>query len=309
MVALNYYSSGCSLRLLRSTADLDLSLGSVENCVKNVSKALSSLSSEYISHSWETSSVVATKQGFLQYGGFPGCIGAIDGTKIKIRAPSVDEDAYVGRHPGHFINCQAICDSRLKFVEATVRWPGSVNDATIYDHCAFREEFELFLASKPGDYQGWLIGDSGYSQREGMMIPFLEPDCNMKVRYKKSRCVIERAFGTLKSRFRCLCKESGGALMFEPDVAYAVIVSCMVLHIYCIERNFPMEISDHVKESMARESSESNSHSPPTTTASLSEKMLSSRGIIARNNLCASHFSSQKKVNDLYNNCYLYYIQ
>ena len=299
MVALSFYSSGNSLRSLRSTADLKLSLGSVENCVKNVSVALSSLASEYITNSWETSSIVATKQGFLDYGGFPGCLGAIDGTKIKIRAPSVDEDAYVGRHPGHYINCQAICDHRLKFLEASVRWPASVHDSTIWEHCSFREELGLFLASKPSDYQGWLIGDSGYAQREEMMIPYLEPDSTAKVKYngrhKKSRCVIERAFGALKSRFRCLCKESGGALMFAPDMACAIIVSCMVLHNYCIERNFPMTTSEHVKKSIELENIANVSIRPPPT-ISQSDKTLSIRGILARNKLMVTHFSCKKRV-------------
>ena len=73
----------------------------------------------------------SVKQGVAEYGNFPACLGAIDETKIRIKAPPVDESAYVGRHSGHFINCQVVCDPSLKFIDAVVRWPGNVNDSTI----------------------------------------------------------------------------------------------------------------------------------------------------------------------------------
>ena len=77
------------------------------------------------------SDICSVKQGFTEYGNFQACFGAIDETKIRIKAAPVDESAYVGRHPGHFINCQVVCDPNLKFLDAVVRWPGSVNDSTI----------------------------------------------------------------------------------------------------------------------------------------------------------------------------------
>ena len=82
-----------------------------------------------ISYRWDLGAVAAIKSGFWDNGGFPGCLGAIDCTKVKIRKPSMDEDPYVSRHPGHYINCQAICDHRLKFMDVVAQWPGSVNNS------------------------------------------------------------------------------------------------------------------------------------------------------------------------------------
>ena len=42
LVPLRYYATGNSINSLKDTAGLDLSHGSVENCIKSVSKALSS---------------------------------------------------------------------------------------------------------------------------------------------------------------------------------------------------------------------------------------------------------------------------
>ena len=131
---------------------------------------MSSFSADFIKFQWTANQTSLTKQGFLEYGDFPGVLGAIDGTKIKIKAPSVDEDAYVGRHPGHFLNCQVICDPNLKFVDAVAKWPGSVHDSTMWEHCGFKMQLDKFLQSMPGSYKAWLIGDSGYATENGMNV-------------------------------------------------------------------------------------------------------------------------------------------
>ena len=124
-----------------------------------------------------------------------------------------------------------------------VKWPGSVNDAVIWDNCGFNEKLQTFFDRQSKEYQGWLLGDSRYAQRPNMIVPYLEPDTSGQESYnrshKMSRCLIEGSFGCLKSRFRCLCKNTSGAIMFEPEVACSIIISCMILHNNCMDRNFP----------------------------------------------------------------------
>ena len=296
LVALRYFSTGNSLRSLQRTADLNLSHGAVENCIKNVSIALSSLSKSDVCYSWDALSTSIIKQGFAEYGMFPGVLGAIDGTKIKIKSPPIDEDSYVGRHPGHYINCQVICDSKLKFLDAVARWPGSVNDSVIWDNCAFNKKLDSFLKSMPTQYKGWLIGDSGYSQREEMMIPFLE--CTNSAEevfnkcHKRSRSVVERAIGVLKSRFRCLCKQSGGAIRFDETTACLIFISCVVLHNYCIDRNFPSPIAPDVQQRLDEERYWQEKTANTRVTQSESQRI--ARGFEARHALVEEHFKNLK---------------
>lgn len=49
-------------------------------------------------------------QGFYRNGGFPHVIGAIDGTHVRIIAPTDDEPSFVNRKGYHSINVQAVCD-------------------------------------------------------------------------------------------------------------------------------------------------------------------------------------------------------
>jgi len=54
--------------------------------------------------------------------------------------------------------------------------------------------------------------------------------------HAKSRNIIERSFGVLKSRFRCLDK-SGGTLLYTPEKACKIFVAAAVLHNFCINHS------------------------------------------------------------------------
>ena len=94
--------------------------------------------------------------------------------------------------------------------------------------------------------------DAGYSLRENVMIPFENPvkpdEVAFNRAHKKSRCTIERGVGILKSRFRCLCKQSGGAIAFDVHRTCRIIASCIVLHNYCRDRNIAIEIDEDIEK-------------------------------------------------------------
>lgn len=48
------------------------------------------------------------KTSFEDDGGFPGVIGLIDGTHIRIRAPEHEPEAYINRKKYHSLNVQVI---------------------------------------------------------------------------------------------------------------------------------------------------------------------------------------------------------
>ena len=51
--------------------------------------------------------IIQLKQtAFMQVAGFPGVVGSIDGTQVRIIGPSVDESVYVNRKRYHSINTQ-----------------------------------------------------------------------------------------------------------------------------------------------------------------------------------------------------------
>ena len=65
-----------------------------------------------------------------------------------------------------------------------------------------------------------ILGDSGYPTRTYLLTPFNPARTPAELRYNEAHCVtrvcVERTFGLLKSRFRCLA-EFGGHVLYAPD--------------------------------------------------------------------------------------------
>ena len=65
------------------------------------------------------------------------------------------------------------------------------------------------------------------------MVPYMTPtsvrELSFNRRHSRARVVIERTFGVLKQRFRCLDR-SGGVLQYSPQKVASFVVVCCVLH-------------------------------------------------------------------------------
>ncbi|XP_069089276.1 uncharacterized protein [Pleurodeles waltl] len=76
-------------------------------------------------------------------------------------------------------------------------------------------------------------GDSAYSLRPWILTPYPTPgnlnERRYNIAHQRTRAVIERTFGLLKSRFRYLHK-SGGALQYAPETACKIVATCAILH-------------------------------------------------------------------------------
>ena len=173
---------------------------------------------------------------FYSIGAFPKVIGAIDGTLIPIRAPAKDEHLYVCHKGFHAINVMAVCDAQMRFTNLVAKWHGSVHDSAIFNGSAL----QIHMQTK--QQEGWLLGDRGYALQCHLMTP-LNPDkvsSPAEEKYQRShtrtRYVIERSFGLLKQRFRCL-NFSGGTMQFSPSRCCDIIVATVVLHNMCILDN------------------------------------------------------------------------
>ena len=161
----------------------------------------------------------------------------------------------------------------------------STHDSTIWQLSGAKNVIEAIVKKEGNDFKGWLLGDSGYAQREIMMVPLLDEELTPKQKryneaHKKCRCTVERAIGVLKSRFRCLCKKTGGAIMYHESIACDIIVSCIVLHNYYRDRNLGYSVDDDVKEMIRRESEVTISRKHQEKT---SEKEALKLGQLARN--------------------------
>lgn len=88
-----------------------------------------------------------------------------------------------------------------------------------------------------------ILGDGGFPAENCLLTPYLNAEVDSKearynIAHKKARNVIERTYGVLKMRLRCLSGDR--ALHYKPKKAVKIVYSCIILHNICIARNVPL---------------------------------------------------------------------
>lgn len=78
---------------------------------------------------------------FFRIAGFPSVCGCIDGTLIRIDAPTENEAVYVDRHGNHSLNVMVISGPDFKFYAANANWPGSVHDSRVLRNSIVSRQF------------------------------------------------------------------------------------------------------------------------------------------------------------------------
>lgn len=171
-----------------------------------------------------------TQTEFQNIAGFPGVIGAIDGTHIKI-CPPANHNEYLDRTMSHSITLLAVCDANKKFTYIATGFPGSIHDQRCLSLSALGGDVRSFPNSFFPGQDVHLIGDSAFTLQTGMMVPFKDHGrLSESQKYynhalSQTRVIIENAFGFLKNRFRCLLK-------LEVDLEHMsnIVVGCCTLH-------------------------------------------------------------------------------
>lgn len=158
LVALRFYASGSFQSVLGDS--VGLSQSSVSRIVEKVSHSLFTKARREIRMPRGAEELAQTKQKFYEEATFPNVIGAIDCTHIPIKAPYVDEYAYVNRKNYHSLNIQVVANSDQLITNYSAKYPGSTHDAFIWNNSDLRRRFDR--------------GDFGHSYLLGMCILYLD---------------------------------------------------------------------------------------------------------------------------------------
>ncbi|XP_071632700.1 putative nuclease HARBI1 [Temnothorax longispinosus] len=136
---------------------------------------------------------------------FPGVIGAIDGSHIRVDKPIEDPNSYINRKQYFSLHLQGVVNHNMKFIDVFVGYPGSVHDARVFRNSPIRND----LRELCGDNY-YLLGDSAYPCLKQLIVPYRDnghltrAQRNFNQKLSSCRVVIENAFGCLKQRFRQL---------------------------------------------------------------------------------------------------------
>ncbi|XP_030069249.1 putative nuclease HARBI1 [Microcaecilia unicolor] len=162
------------------------------------------------------------KQDFYKIAGMPNVLGAIDCTHVAFTPPADQELQYRNRKMGYLLNVQAVCDANLRILDVVTRYPGSCHDSYIL-----------------------LNRDARYGSKTWLLTLLAMPRSDAEKQYNEAhistRCTIERTFGVLKSRFRCL-HISGGSLQYSPEKVAVIVLVCCMLHNIALNHHLDIEI-------------------------------------------------------------------
>ncbi|KAA0043338.1 retrotransposon protein [Cucumis melo var. makuwa] len=168
---------------------------------------------------------------------FENCLGALDGTYIKVNVPAGDRPTFRTRKGEIATNVLGVCDTKGDFVYVLAGWEGSAVDSRIVRDAISRENG---LQVPKGYYY---LCDAGYPNAEGFLAPYrgqryhlqewrgaANAPTNAKeyfnMKYSSARNVIERAFGVLKGRWAIL----RGKSYYPLQVQCRTILACALLH-------------------------------------------------------------------------------
>lgn len=240
LLALRFFASGSFQTTVGDT--VGVSQSSASRVVAEVTDALCSLAAEHIRFPATLRAANASAIAFSQIAQFPKVLGCIDGTHVQIKPPKDQEHVFRNRKGLYSINVQAICNAEGAITQLTSRWPGSTHDSFVWANCDLRRCFER--GELP---DGWLLGDSGYALEPWLLTPLRSAAGPAEQRYNaahtRTRQVIERTFGILKGRFRCL-HQSGGVLQYSPSMCARIVVACAVLHNMCVRHGIGLDATD-----------------------------------------------------------------
>ncbi|XP_040384639.1 protein ALP1-like isoform X1 [Oryza brachyantha] len=142
---------------------------------------------------------------------FKDCIGAIDGTHVRASVLKNMELSF--RKKDATQNVMASVDFDLRFTYVLAGWEGTAHDAVVLNDALERENGLRVPQGK------FYLVDAGYGAKPGFLPPFRgvryhlnewgnNPVQNEKelfnLRHSSLRVTIERAFGSLKRRFKIL---------------------------------------------------------------------------------------------------------
>ena len=215
--------------------------------IRNVTRAISKhLGPKYIQLPMTEAEVEEHASKYLEYHGFPQCIGAIDGTHIEIKQPKDNYTDFLNRKGKYSFNVQALCDYKYVFTDVVIRWPGSVHDARIFANSNVNNylrngiipSHEKVIVPNERAVPICIIGDAAYPILPYVMKEFpsggkTTPEQFFSYRLSSARMPIECAFGRLKGRFGALRRP----MDIKLDALPHVIHSCFILHNICELKN------------------------------------------------------------------------
>ncbi|GJX04185.1 ALP1-like protein [Tanacetum coccineum] len=148
------------------------------------------------------------------------CLGALEGTLVKVTPPSGEKSKYRTRKGCISTNVLGVCCPNMQFIYVLPGWEGSAHDGRVLRVLRDAISRPQGLRVPNGSY--YLV-DAGYYNAKGFLSPYRGQRYHLKefdghrpettqeyfnMKHSNARNVIERCFGLLKGRWKILASPS-----------------------------------------------------------------------------------------------------
>ncbi|KAK0134426.1 putative nuclease HARBI1 [Merluccius polli] len=212
LVFLFWIATGSAYRVVARVFGMPIT--SIHRMVHRIAEEVVAVREKFIRLPQTEEELLAMGEGFARLAGHPAFIkaaGAMDGSHIRIKSPGgPDGQDYVNRKLFPSMVLQAVCDHQGRFIDTYMGFPGSVHDSRI-----LRNSF-IYLSGNYPPPGYFILGDGGYpclSEPMALITPYKRPLTSMaeqrfNTHHSRGRSIVERAFGMMKTRFRCIFLEA-----------------------------------------------------------------------------------------------------
>ncbi|XP_036340562.1 putative nuclease HARBI1 [Rhagoletis pomonella] len=147
-----------------------------------------------------------------------------------------NEHLYYNRKMKHSMNAMVMCDHKMRIRAVDARYGGTCQDSHVWNLSSERRALQSRFDN--GERGIRYLGDSGYPLKPWMLTPYRNAaenlaECRFNNCHAKGRSIIERVFGMLKGRFRCLL--AARELHYASQRISAIMNVCCALCIICLQ--------------------------------------------------------------------------
>ena len=251
LITLQYLGNQGSMRLLADK--FGRSDSSICKTIEKVCTFFFENQSKFVK--WpETHELEKNAKNFKDRAGFPGTIGAIDGTHIAVHPPAAQQKAYLNYKRFHSIVLMAVVLPDKSFSSIFTGFPGSNHDAYVFQRSSLFDTLNSIQNPLFESKKYHIVGDSAFPLHSWLMTPYKKGSSSLspsqrRYNYKHSatRIVVEQAFGDLLNRFK-RCNDVDA----DMEKVVKIVTSCCVIHNVCIKNgDFSLENDTHVVPNVA----------------------------------------------------------
>ncbi|XP_026497887.2 uncharacterized protein LOC113402004 [Vanessa tameamea] len=228
-VTLRYLATGDSYKSLYYLFRVSPSI--MSSFIPEVCDALYDALADYIKVPNTEQKWMDIKTGFQLKWNFPGCIGAIDGKHINLRAPACSGSEFYNYKKTFSIVLLACVDDDYSFTYIDIGAKARYSDGGVFSNCSLKRAIDDGSLNIPAE--NVIVADAAFPLQNNIMKPY--PGNNLTTRQKifnyrlsRARRIVENAFGILASRFR----------IFEKPIANNVKNTIKITRTSCALHNW-----------------------------------------------------------------------